>query len=673
MLNKFNEIVNPGNKNIYLKTKNKVRCDAEVYSYEEAEKLEQTAWWIHDDYIVIDVDIKEHANILYKIIKEEKINCHIFKSIKGAHFVFRERSGFPVPQVTATYSSVGIKFDTRTTDKGYIVLPHKQSNRKWVRISSKKIDELPMWLFPQKKLTNAYIDKIVDEKTGKKTKIDIMPNFPNLAEGDSRNDTLFRFFTKMLNLKLNLTIEEKRKSIELLNNYVLQEPLKETELYATVLRDELTEDLPQDAIDHGQELDPDIVANKIIKDEDIITKTGMMYIYNDGYFKPLSEDELHYLIHHKYDKRAKDFKRNEIVKFIKVKTDIRDKDINTSPMMINVVNGRVNLQTQELEEHTETAYDTIRIPYKYNRDAKPSDLLMSFLRFISNNDKDKLSLIFEMIGLTLVKKQIMEVFFVVVGEQGGNGKSTILEIIENLLSSENVSNIDLGDIGSDEYAGYELYNKLANIGDDLKLTALKDTGLIKTLTSGKSINAKVKFKPRFKFKNFATMIYAANRLPNTYDKSGGFYRRFKIIKFNNSMPEGQRDPFLVDKLTNEDYEYLLHRSVHAVANVISRNRLTELKESTQELETYKTENSSILIFLHENGIDVEKLNLYPVRDLYHAYKDYCIDGGYKVLQKSIFDSEIHQQFGAEKKLTTKNGRGNKTRWVIEDTNEENNK
>lgn len=664
-LEKFNKLINSNDRNIYVRTKNKVRCDAETYSYEEAKNFKQIAWWVHDNYVVIDVDIKSHANKLFKMVKDLKLNCHVFRSIKGAHFVFREKQNFPVPQVTTTYSSVGLKFDTRTTNKGYIVLPHKQNDRKWIKLCTNKLDELPMWLYPQKTLTNKYKDSIVSEG-GKKQKIDIMPDWVHMGESDGRNDSLFRYFTTLLKAGKNLTIDEKRESIRLLNKYVLKQSLPDSELEATVIREELTENLKGDEIDHGQELDADIIANKILADEDIITKNEELFIYEDGYYRPYNENELHYLIHHKYDKKAKDFKRNEIVKFVRVKTDIRNDELNKHPLMLNCVNTRVNLQTLEEEEHTETTYDTIQVPHKYNLEAKPSNTLKNFLRFISNSNKNKLTLIYEMIGLCLVKQIVIEKFFILVGEKGANGKSTLLEIIENLLGSENVSNIDLGEIGTDEYAAAELYGKLANIGDDLKLSALKETGLIKTLTSGKSIQAKVKFKPRFKFRSFATMIYAANKIPITYDKTRGFYRRFEIIEFNKTVPVNKRDPFLVDKLTEQDYQYLLKVSIKAVANVIARNSLTQLSESQDAMEKYKTQNSSILSFLQESAIGIDEIHGHGVRDLYAAYKDYCDDGGYKKLQKSIFDSEISSLFDVDKKITSLGGKANKTRWVIKD-------
>ena len=74
----------------------------------------------------------------------------------------------------------------------------------------------------------------------------------------------------------------------------------------------------------------------------------------------------------------------------------------------------------------------------------------------------------------------------------------------------------------------------------------------------------------------------------------------------------------------------------------------------------------MLIFLKETGIDMESIDGYAVADLYSEYKDYCTVGGYKILQKSIFDSEIHKQFNVEKRITTRNGRSNKTRWVVLD-------
>ena len=647
MFDKFNSTFNEKNAACYVKCKDKMRIDKKFYHYNDILKEKEIGYWVQEPFIVIDVDNKRDANILNRIVKYKKLNCAIFKSRKGAHFVFRQNKRHKVKQVVRKKSVLGLEFDTRTENKGYIVLPHCQPERKWIKIPN-EIDELPGWLFPQ-------------------TKIKDIPEFGNLGEGDGRNDTLFRYFKALIDYSKNMTINEKKETIELINRFILEEPLEEEELEKTVLREELIEDLGDpDLISNVANNDPDVIANKVIRDYDIITKNQVMYMFSKGYYKPISEDELHYVIHHSYDKHAKDHKRNEIVKFIRVKTDIRDEEVDKEPMIINLKNCRLNLQSMDTMDHDENVYDTIRIPYEYNPGAKPSTTLKNFLKFISEGKKDKLKLLYEMIGMCLLKKPIKEKLFILVGDKGANGKSTLLEIIENLLGSDNTANIDLGDIATDEHAAFELYGKLANIGDDLKLSALKETGLIKSLTSGKYIQAKVKYKNRFKFKNTATMIFAANRIPITYDKSGGFFRRFVIIRFDRSVPVAQRDPFLIEKLTRQDYEYLLKMASKSINNVICTNELTELEESKKALESYKNENSNVLMFLEENNISLKQIDLYPVRELYSSYKEYCQDCGYKPLQKSIFDADISQKFNAVKKSTTKAGRDNLMRWIIEE-------
>ena len=45
---------------------------------------------LSDDMIQIDVDNKEHAEIVYKIITELEINCNVLKTARGMHFYFKK-------------------------------------------------------------------------------------------------------------------------------------------------------------------------------------------------------------------------------------------------------------------------------------------------------------------------------------------------------------------------------------------------------------------------------------------------------------------------------------------------------------------------------------------------------------------------------------------------------
>lgn len=67
--------------------------------------------------------------------------------------------------------------------------------------------------------------------------------------------------------------------------------------------------------------------------------------------------------------------------------------------------------------------------------------------------------------------------------EGGNGKSTLLSLITNLLGAANVSNVSLEDLSNDKsFTLGLLEGKLANIGGELGKNGMVDMKNLKLLT-----------------------------------------------------------------------------------------------------------------------------------------------------------------------------------------------
>ena len=637
---KFNNTYNSENKAAYRICSNKIPVNKRLYTFDEIQNANEVGWMVGEGYIVIDADDRKTANAIYRIVNGLKLKCGVHRSKKGAHFIFRQNSRMAIGQVVKRKCALGLEFDTRSEGKGYIILPYKQDeDRQWVKIPD-EIDELPSYFFPQNKLKN-------------------VPDFSDLGEG-SRNDTLFRYYMSVIDYCKGMSIHEKQKTIRIINEYLLEEPLDEEELQQTVLREDLIEGIDPLDLSHEEKNDPYNIAQKITNEQHIITKNDNMYIYRNGYYKFLSEGEMHRIIHLNYDPKAKENARNETIKFVKLMTDLIEDDVDTDTFVINTLNGRVDLRTGNMTEHNEVFYDTIRIPWNYNPNAQPSKHLSNFLSFISEDDANKYALLMEMIGLSMVKKAMFQKMFVLLGE-GRNGKSTWLEMVQNVLGYENISNVDLTDLGTSTFRSAELYRKIANINDDLSIKTLTDTGIIKKLVSGEVVVAERKFKNPFTFKSFATMIYATNKLPRTTDRTYGFYRRLCIINFDGFIEKP--DAFFMEKIIQEDYEFLLSEAVKYISKALERNELTEYQGSEKALNTYRMESSTVLQFIDECSITVAYADKYPTKDMYMAYKEYTSDIGQKPLSKANFESEFAKIMNMTKKVTTKDGKESKTRWV----------
>ncbi|MBO8818084.1 DNA primase, partial [Staphylococcus aureus] len=69
-------------------TKFKKNTDV-LLNYKQARSLKSFVGVLDDDYIMIDVDDKNEAEILLNIIEDEQIHCNILDTDNGMHFYFK--------------------------------------------------------------------------------------------------------------------------------------------------------------------------------------------------------------------------------------------------------------------------------------------------------------------------------------------------------------------------------------------------------------------------------------------------------------------------------------------------------------------------------------------------------------------------------------------------------
>ena len=634
---KYREIhaqVSSDNKQEYQSSKSPI--NDKILTFDQIKDTKNRVGWIvPNDYIVIDLDSKKDASIVYEILSKSKCNFSFMSSKHGGHFIFKNPKKYG--QGVKTYTSIGLKVDTRCLEKGYIILPHNDTDRQWGEITN-IIDDLPFFLAPLKGLKSC-------------------ADFVSMEIG-SRNQELFKHFLNLKDYCPEITLEEKVKSIKIINNFVLRERLDDLELENTVLRTELVEKPAKKPKVQKRKISLEEYAEMILENKQIITSTDVTYIYNGKYYKELPDQELERMIHEQVAKELEKRHRKEIIEFIKLKTWINPNQLNKNWNEIVVKNGILNLSTLTLYPHTSLKYNTIYIDYNYNDKVNYSNIIDEFFNTISNRDHIKKQLFYEIIGYCFLQKNILQKFFLCFGA-GGTGKSTFLEIIAELIGDYNTSYLGLTEI-EQNYMSAEMFGKLVNIGDDISQKGLKETSTFKKMVSGERINARRIYGAPFTYSNFATIIFTANRLPKIDDRTTGLYRRMLIIDVNNVITKP--DPLFKEKITEIDYEYLLYKSAEAVNNVIKNQSFVKCPSSEIHLEAYKKEQSSALTFIDDMKYTEDKLNLMPTRELYEEYKEYCIACGYKPFNKVNFQNDICDNLKVVIANTTRDGVDQKWRF-----------
>ena len=198
-------------------------------------------------------------------------------------------------------------------------------------------------------------------------------------------------------------------------------------------------------------------------------------------------------------------------------------------------------------------------------------------------------------------------------------------------------------------------NKLANIGDDIDNVIIKDTGTLKKLFAGNSIQVERKGERPFTIEPYATHIYSANNIPRSFDKSDGFYRRWLFIPFNAkfSSADPDYDPLIEDKITTDEaLSYLLNIGIRGAERLIKRGKFTEPESVREALEAYKADNSTTLSWIEDKSLDMDYFLENSTDKAYSDFTDWCKVSGIKsanVTGKKTFYREVVAKYDFEDK------------------------
>ena len=487
-----------------------------------------------------------------------------------------------------------------------------------------------------------------------------------MKAGDGRNAALFEYILVMQGKGYNR--EQIRKTIKLINNYVFKDPLSESEL-ETILRDESFKDDEElletialnECFDEDGKFKHNKFAELLVKQMKIVTVNEQCYVYKDGYYQR-AEREIDKEMIRLYP-RSRRAQRAEVLDYIKILTATKASDIPLQEYIINLKNGRLDVRTNKLLEFDPEVIDFARIPVTYDPNAYSADL-DKMLNKVFKHDREVIDLFEEMVGYILIKNARFRKGFLLYGS-GSNGKSTVLNLLKKFIGEENLSTVELKKL-SDPFLTAELEHKLANIGDDIDPKEITDTGTIKKLFTGESMTVQRKYQDPFILKNYAKMIFSCNQLPRILDKSQGMYSRLMLIPFTAtfSADDEDFDPFIEDKVTTDEaLSYLLNIGLRGLRRLLHNNKFTEPKVVKDALEEYKKDNSNVLTWIEDEGIDTDYLLSDFTDKLFSEFKDWCVRSEIKHTPSiRTFHKDIEDAYNFERKRVRNEQTGKRYKW-----------
>lgn len=600
----------------FVETKNKKCIEkfkgrTDFKTFEQVQSLPEYAGILAAETILIDVDDFEASEILFKVVKEYALTCRVYRTSRGKHFLFKN-SGVPTNK-TGCKLAIGLTADIKIgTRNSYEVLKYDNQNREilYDTAENEEAQQLPRWLFPVK------------------SKME----FLNMETGDGRNQGLFNY---ILTLQSNdFSVEEARETIRIINKFVLKVPLSDDEI-ETVLRDDA---FKKPVFFMGSTFLFDKFSTFLKNNNHIIKINNQLHIYKNGiYISGLAEIEAEMIQHIPGLNRAK---RTEVLAYLDIL--IRENSKAEDANLIAFENGLYNIVDDSFVEFTPEHIITNKIRWKYNPEAY-SELADKTLNKIACNDPQIRALLEEAIGYCFYRRNELGKAFILTGDKS-NGKSTFLSMVQCLLGDENISSLDLKELG-DRFKTAEMFGKLANIGDDIGDEFIANPAIFKKLVTGERVSAERKGQNPFEFNNYSKLLFSANNIPRIKDKTGAVQRRLTIIPFDARFSADDPDfnPYIKHLLkTDEVMEYLINLGIAGLKRVLLNRKFTGSTKVQKAMDEYEENNNPIIGFFRECEDEEFQIENEPTNVVYKRYQEYCLANSLQPMSNIEFSKQVNR-------------------------------
>ena len=386
----------------------------------------------------------------------------------------------------------------------------------------------------------------------------------------------------------------------------------------------------------------EIMADYLVKVLHVAKINGGLHIYENGVYRP-GEAAIHgHMLH--LEPTLSDAQRREVFRYIKVSLDTPTLEV--LPAHLIPFRSKIyDISADRFLDYSPEYVFLNRFPWDYRPNAVPAPLVTDTIDAISSGDKEVTSLIYEAFGNCFYLLNQFRGSVFLYGPGGNNGKSTLLNMLVQLLGRENCSYLTLQDT-AEKFRLIEIYGKAANLCDDNGDTYLSDSSVFKRISTGGTVTAEKKGQDPISFTPFAKCFFALNSLPTVSDKSRAFFSRVLLIPLNADFTKaGAKDTTLKDRKWNQtEMEYLAKLSVDGLKRLMERGDFTRPECVTAALRQYEIDNNPVLGFLDERDIETEIIDK-TTESVYRDFTEWCRNNGVKDFAKRRFSAELRSKCG----------------------------
>lgn len=282
---------------------------------------------------------------------------------------------------------------------------------------------------------------------------------------------------------------------------------------------------------------------------------------------------------------------------------------NNGKCLINCKNGIVDLTTGEIFEHSKDAHITQYCERVYDPSVV-SPLWEKCLLDIFEGDQSLVDNFQLHIGYAAMGYPKEKAFFVLHGDSGDTGKSTVLETIKNVLGVDYAGEIPFSTIQIAEHQDSGKPDSFLSKVKKAHIVTISETETregrraalnfekVKTLSGADSIPIRDLYKPATSFIPKFTLIIALNNKPQISDLKDSTWDRMRLFPFVHKFTGVEKDPDMGSKLLKEA-DGIFNWIVQGAIKYTQLGSLPKHQKVVEAVREYRAEETPLEVWFEE--------------------------------------------------------------------------
>lgn len=292
---------------------------------------------------------------------------------------------------------------------------------------------------------------------------------------------------------------------------------------------------------------------------------------------------------------------NAVYKMLEHHLAIESDKFDSYKDMITVKNGIVNLRTGELMGHKKELFLTQYVDVEFKQNAY-APIFERFVNKIFNNDNDLINYVQTALGYCITGETSQQCVFLAYGS-GCNGKSTLINCSEMLFKDLIIKVpvevfLDKRRSGAASPELAQSKNKRLVYASENEENVQLNAAMIKQLTGSEAISARQLYGNPFEYLPQFKIWIGTNHLPKIKSTDHGTWRRIRVIPFDVTIQDHEKDTTLSYKLEREK-EGILRWFIIGAVNYYRLGKLPHCNSIVSATKEYQTNEDTVLNFMQD--------------------------------------------------------------------------